>query len=416
MEYNKRSINIVNTKEKVYTLQISHKFLHSKYYPLKDAKIFIESNSKVYENKKHVLVYGIGLGYHIQELLKHIEDDCNVYAFDADEEVFKIADELGLLEEIKKDNRIEFFIGYCKKFINDFNEKLKLVDDVLIYTPSIDVLPDSMEEFKVSLKSFSISKMGMDSFKILAMENYKSNMNVEHKQIEDFYKINNIMDKPVILVSSGPSLDHTVKYLNKFKEKAYIFAVGSSLKTLINNNIIPDMICIIDANKIIANQLREFENLDVPLCFLSIASKEAVTSYKGPKFMFYNEPHENSMVIDTGKSVATAALDIAIKGGANPIIFIGQDLAFLNNKSHADAYAQVHNMNIEIAKKTYKKVLGVNGEMLDTSTNLLYFKKWIENKILEHGDRTFINCSKGAKIKGTIEMNIEEAYKFIMDK
>lgn len=364
-----------------------------------------------------MLVYGIGLGYHIQELLKHIEDGCNVYVFDADEEVFKIADELGVLEEIKKDNRVEFFIGYCKKFVNDFYEKLKLVDDILIYTPSLDVLPDFMEEFKVALKSFSVSKMGMDSFKILAMENYQSNLGMEHKQIEDFYKINNFMNKPVIIASSGPSLDRTVKYLNKFKEKAYIFAVGSSLKTLMNSDIVPDMICIIDADKIIANQLKGFENLDVPLCFLSTASKEAVTSYKGPKFMFYNEPNENNMVIDTGKSVATAALDIAIKGGADPIIFIGQDLAFLDNKSHTNAYAQVHNINVEIAKKkTYKKVIGVNGEMLDTSTNLLYFKQWIENKILKHRDRTFINCSEGAKIKGTIEMDIEEAYKFVMDK
>lgn len=413
----KREITIGKTKENVPTIQINNKLLHSKYYPLKDAKIFIESNSKVYENKKHVLVYGIGLGYHIQELLKHIEDGCNVYVFDADEEVFKIADELGVLEEIKKDNRVEFFIGYCKKFVNDFYEKLKLVDDILIYTPSLDVLPDSMEEFKISLKSFYISKMGMDSFKILAMENYKSNISVEHKQIEDFYKINNFMNKPVIIASSGPSLDRTVKYLNKFKEKAFIFAVGSSLKTLMNNDIVPDMICIIDADKIIANQLKGFENLDVPLCFLSTASKEAVTSYKGPKFMFYNEPNENNMVIDTGKSVATAALDIAIKGGADPIIFIGQDLAFLDNKSHTNAYAQVHNINVEIAKKkTYKKVIGVNGEMLDTSTNLLYFKQWIENKILKHRDRTFINCSEGAKIKGTIEMDIEEAYKFVMDK
>lgn len=57
MKNTKREIAIVETKENVPTIQINNKLLHSKYYPLKDAKIFIESNSKVYENKTCACVW-----------------------------------------------------------------------------------------------------------------------------------------------------------------------------------------------------------------------------------------------------------------------------------------------------------------------------------------------------------------------
>ena len=409
MNQTERIIEILQTKEGIVTIQVNNKYIHSKYYPKKDARVFIENNARVYEDKKHVVIYGIGLGYHIKELLNHVDKNCNVYIFDADQEIDKVANELKLLEEINKDKRVSLFVGYSKEFIKIFYEKIQLVDDILIYNPSVEVLPDTMENFKLALKSFSISKMGMDSFAKLAKENYESNIKVKHESINEFYKIDNLKNKPVIIVSSGPSLDYNIKYLNRFIGRAKIFAAGSSLKTLMNNEIKPDMICIIDAHEVIANQIKGYEDLNVPLCYLSTASRNAISSYNGRKFIFYNSPQANSITIDTGKSVATAILDIAIKGGANPIIFVGQDLAYVDNKTHTDAYSEVHKIDNNIPiKKQYKTVQGVSGELLNTNTTLLYFKQWIENKISEYPNITFINCSKGAKIDGTIEMELED--------
>ncbi|MCY6959556.1 motility associated factor glycosyltransferase family protein [Clostridium brassicae] len=409
-----RIIKIIETKENVPTIQVNNKFIHSKYFPQKDAKTFIDNNAFIYKGKQHMLSYGIGFGYHAKELLRRVDKNCKVYIFDVDEEIFNIGNELNLFEDIKKDNRVELFIGYSKDFMDKFYEKLQLIDDMLVYNPSIEVLPKNMERFKVALKTFSISRTGMSSFRELAQQNYESNIKESSQSIKTFYEKNKFNDKPVIIVSSGPSLDYNVKYLSDFKGEVQIFAAGSALKTLINNEITPDMICIIDAHEIIANQVKGYENLDVPLCFLNTASREAVEIYKGPKYIFYNEPHEENIVIDTGKSVATAILDIAIKGGANPIIFIGQDLAFLNNRTHAKAYSKVHNLDITVPiNKEYEKVQGVNGELLDTNITLLYFKTWIENKISEYPNINFINCSNGAKIKGTTYMELEEAYRLI---
>lgn len=411
MDYNNRIIKIIETREGETTIQVDNKFLHSKYYPIKDAKTLIENNSNIYKDKNCIVIYGLALGYHVKELLNRINGDAKVYMFEADEEIFKMAEKLKLLDDIKLDRRVELFVGYSKSFLSSFYEKLKLVDDILIYNPSVDVLPDTFSELKLVLKNFSIAKMGMEDFSKLAKNNFENNIKLEYKPISEYFKSINIRNKPVIIVSSGPSLDYSISALKNVAGKAKIFSAGSSLKALMDNKIKPDMISIVDANEIIKNQIKGYENLDIPLCFLNTASNDAIGCYRGPKYMFYNQLQNNvnkDIVIDTGKSVATAILDIAIKGGANPIIFVGQDLAYVHNKTHVDAYSQVHKLDVSIPERNnYKKVLGVNGQLLNTNNSLLYFKRWIENKISEHPNITFINCSKGAKIEGTIEMDLE---------
>jgi len=44
----------------------------------------------------------------------------------------------------------------------------------------------------------------------------------------------------------------------------------------------------------------------------------------------YNNSSEH--LVDSGGSVATTILDIAIKMGGNPIILVGQDLAYVDGK------------------------------------------------------------------------------------
>jgi hypothetical protein len=50
--------------------------------------------------------------------------------------------------------------------------------------------------------------------------------------------------------------------------------------------------------------------------------------------------------------------------------------------------------------------------MLSTTAGWLYFKKWIEDKIAANPQISFINCSEGARINGTIEMQLD---KIILD-
>ena len=93
----KREIKTLTTKDGNYTLSINNVLLHSKYNPSNEADRFIENNIEKIKNKRNILVYGIGLGYHIQSIMNKADKDCNIYAFDADIEIINMIEELEML-------------------------------------------------------------------------------------------------------------------------------------------------------------------------------------------------------------------------------------------------------------------------------------------------------------------------------
>lgn len=405
-----RKIQIVNSREGKPIVCVNDIYLHSKYFPSREAEKFISANEKIYKDKDIVLVYGLGFGYHVKELIKRVSENCRIYVFDADEEIIKITEQLGILDELKKDNRIEIITNYSQEFLRKLSYIMTLVDDSLISKASVKLLPDKYKDLKELLEGYNIAKISVERFKDQMKKNYEVNAKLKLPNIGDFFRDVDFAGETIIIAAAGPSLDYNISALKEVNKKCRIFSVGSALITLLRNEIKPDMVCIIDCQEVVYNQLRGYEDLDVPLCFLSTASRWAVAKYTGPKYMFYNEENEDGVVINTGKTVAVATLDIAIKGGAKQIIFVGQDLAYLNHKTHTDAYVEIYGSSNSVPEEgIYKKVLGVDGSMLNTTAGYLYFKRQIEREIEENPHITFINCSKGARIEGTIEVELTEA-------
>ena len=399
-----RNIQLINTREGVYSLTINNILLHSMYYPLKEAYNYAKYRESQLKNKKHIVIYGVGLGYHIWEMLKFIDANSIVEVYDIDDEIFDVGMKYGVIKEILNDSRVNIVHGYNENILSCFSSSIKNSDSFIVFKPEIKVMPKQFEDFKGVMDRFEIGITEFVRHGRMAKKNVELNNKVECEMIDDFYHKYDFHGKSIVIAASGPSLNLNLEKLKKIRDKVVIFAVGSSLKILMNYGIKPDMVTIIDPQEIVYNQFQGFENLDVPLCFLSTASNLAVTKYNGPKYKFYNSK-ENSegTIIETGKSVATAALNIAIKGRAETIIFIGQDLAFINDKSHADNYV---NDTITLGDEIAKKVEGVGGATLKTTEGWLYFKKWIEDKIFENPQIKFINCSSGARIKGTIEKDL----------
>lgn len=405
-----RAIKVLQTKESNYTLSIDNVFLHSKYYPTKEAERFIEGNIQRLQNTKIIVVYGIGLGYHLEKMLNSIVEDAKIFAFDADNEIIHKSEELGMLDKIKNDKRIELFYDYNKKFLKELSEKISLAQDIIIYKPSVKTLPTEYEELINLLNSYELAREGIEKFGEKMGENYTDNLNDNHEDIKDFFAKTNFCNKPIVIAAGGPSLECTLEQLNSYRDKVYIFALGRTIDILMKNGIKPNIITIIDPQDIVYEQIKDYLQLDLPLCFLSTACSKAVKNYKGPKYIFFNDLDENNkdkIIINTGKSVAVAALDIAVKSGSKQIIFVGQDLSFVNNKFHAGD----HYENNELIHNGIKKVIGVDGNLLDTTYGLLEFKRNIENIICNNPNVQFINCSKGARIKGTTEKDFEELFR-----
>ncbi|MEL5865094.1 motility associated factor glycosyltransferase family protein [Clostridium cochlearium] len=404
MNNNKRKIEIIQSKDNNYALKIDNKFVYSKFYPTKDAEKFIEGNKELILNKRYIIMYGLGFGYHAKEILKRVPLDSEVFVFDLDMELYDIANKYNLLEDIKKDNRVKFILGNNKDFYKEFTNKISLVEDIIVYEPLLRALEYKYNDFKEAIKSYKIAKINLKRFEPIMKENEKINIKNNYNTIGEFFKTFKLENKPIVIASAGPSLEKDLNTMKEKRDYIKIFAVGRALDILIKNGIKPDIITILDAGEVVYNQIKGYENLDIPLCFLSTGSRWAVEAYRGPKYMFFNKEcsyNKENIIVETGKTVAIPTIDLAIKAGGHKIILCGQDMAFVDNKFHAG-----DNENIK-ESTFYEKVLGVDGTYLNTTSGMLEFKKGIERLIEKNKDIEFINSSKGARIKGTIEKDLK---------
>jgi hypothetical protein len=249
-----------------------------------------------------------------------------------------------------------------------------------------------------------------DTYTVLGEENEKENFSKNYPYITELLDKLRLSVKPFLIVSAGPSLDFELDILKEHKDEFNIICVGSSIRALMNKNIRPDAIVIIDPKEIVQKQFIGYENENIPLCFPASASKWAVNCYNGPKYIFEKEKEDS--YIEVVGTVAVSAIDIAIKSGANTVVLLGQDLAYLKDRSHTKVYEEVYGFKDEEKNSNkMKTVLGVDGELLETSAGYLTFKHKIESLIARNRNIEFINCSRGAQIEGTQYFTLEDYLK-----
>lgn len=397
-------IKIEKSKSGIFTLKHNNKYIHSKYDPIGESKILINKYEDLIKESV-VVVYGLGLGYHINEILSR-NPSIEIYVFEGSKEIINICKELN--NKIFTMKRVKIISDLNYNFYSIFMEIIKDVKDIIIHKPSLEIIKDSNYELYKIINNYTISKESVDESGLLEY-NYIKNLKSDYEDIQILIDKFSKNDKPFIITSAGPSLDNELNLLNKNRNKFIIITVGTSLNALMCNNIKPDIIVIIDGKEDVAKQLQGFENEKIPLCFLSTASRWAVSSYNGPKYIFFNSKDEANIVIETGKTVAVAAISIALHCNAKEIVLLGQDLAFLNGKSHTNTYERIYgSKDNPIVNKYNKLVKGIDGTMLETTKGYIYFKEQIERLIELNRNVKFINCSKGAFIKGAKHMKFKQ--------
>ena len=234
-------------------------------------------------------------------------------------------------------------------------------------------------------------------------------------------------DKPAIIVSAGPSLEKNLKYLKGNEDKFVIITGARTLNTLNKEGIKADFACIIDSSEEMFNVFKHSMESQVPLLISDEGNTKIIRNYKGKKILFNSKDFINASrylldfkmdLLFQGGSVAHTCTSFAKLLGCDPIIFIGQDLAYTNNKLHADnAVVEEENNNVN---NTGIYVKGVVEDKVLTNHDLNMFRERLETMIRIYKDITFINCTEGgAHIEGTevkILKEVIEKFNNYLDK
>ena len=380
--------------------------IHSSVNPEYQSQVWAEDVLK--EIGREYVIYGMGLGYHIQALLK-ADDVCKVIVLENSIELLTEAfRDLDWVNYIKQKRVRIFYNSNAIKLMEKFSAWIS-GREFCIYYPSLCITEE--ESVRERLEDFFVSVNSMREQAHLLEENFYK---INRMELPECSILKSCFKKRTIaIVGGGPSLDEQIDDMKKYREQMKIWSVGTAARKLINEGIIPDLIVIEDAQENMYKQVCNLPTEHIPLLLLSTASAQILDYYKGQSYVAYKKGYDLAekraqelgvQTYQTGGSVTTLALDVALRFGADKIILIGVDLAYTDNRSHASG------MGYEIKEgKEYRMVTSTDGRQIKTSRNLDIYRKWIEHRIVEE-NIPILNTGRGAQIAGTQTVVIQELY------
>lgn len=242
-------------------------------------------------------------------------------------------------------------------------------------------------------------------------------------------------DMPAIIVSNGPSLDQNIEHLQHAIGKAVVLSAESALQPCLTRNIIPDGVCITERTP--NTYTRHFKDIEYPphlaMIGLNLMDPRIPDVFAGPWIPIFRKYESTSQWINEavsdgcgfngGSSSAHLAFEFAQWLGCNPIILVGQDLAFgPGNETHSkySSYYTSEQMAEYVAiLQSQPKVMvkGNSGGMIPTLKVWYEFKTWFEQQIEQNAGLLCINATEGgAYIEGTQLMTLKDAIQQYCDK
>lgn len=223
---------------------------------------------------------------------------------------------------------------------------------------------------------------------------------------------------PAIVASAGPSLDKNVKQLIPVRDEVLIFCPDTSLKILKKNGLLPDYVASlerVDSTPKYLSGLTDEEYKEVTLIACPVIPKRAMEVFTGRKLIAYRDfSHFSWLEIERGQydikySSGNMAFKIAQVMGCNPIILIGQDLAFGDDgNTHADGSVSgkrqdyYHKVDTILVKGNYK-------DQIPTTESWNKFRLGYEQDVKDSNVRVINATEGGAWIKGTEVRTLLEA-------
>jgi len=225
--------------------------------------------------------------------------------------------------------------------------------------------------------------------------------------LTDFYA-----GQPAIIAGAGPSLDAVAAALGQARDRAVLIAADTALRPLLNHGLSPQMVVAVDPQALNA---RHFHAL--PDCSRTWLVGEAsidptvIAPFDRRTFWFRVADHQpwpwyHELGIDVGRvdvwgSVLTAAFQVAVLAGCDPIVLVGADLSFTGGRPYCRgttyefdwAYAAANGHSMDRAWHPFLKpdeqirVPNLRGGETSTTGYLQSFRDWLVARAQKSGRR-----------------------------
>ncbi len=390
----------------VNTSQYGNVMLSSFINPWQEALIYADGMAEKTGNR--CIILGLGMGYHAKyiALSSYFKE---IVILESDLEQLRICMMYTDMRSLLSDQHIK--IVFCDK-VSDYTSWLKdgSGNFISVWYPSVKTIENNA--LRELLENYCVNISSADNLENILLYNFERNQELGDEPVENIK--DRFKGKDIVIAGAGPSLDENFDYLRKISSKSdvNVVCVGKAARRLISQNINPGYIVMIDGKEGTRWQTSGIEDCGVPLIYLSTVAYNVASEYNGKRYIAYQEGIEpskeyaeknNLTIYQSGGSVATFAIDLAVRMECSRVICVGLDMGYIGDNTHAEGIGRKIS-----GKKSLRKVESSSGGEIYTSKTLDIYRRWIERRIENVENIEFINASGGAKIHGMQEKSLKE--------
>ncbi len=405
------------------TLKFNESYIHSRYNPVLEGLRLTKTLD--IDNKNCIIVFGMGLGYHIMPLL---ELGIRILVIEKNPDIINCLRQVGYTNRFSS---IHLYTGDVLGIELWLSDRVSEGDSVIFFDHNPSSKLDTHYYNTAKNIAYGIIKSNIHSYitSLGFSKRWHENVikNVIH--LNRFLKVNKNVDMPVFIIGSGPTLDQNIDKLAKIKNKGILICLAPSYRRLLASNIIPDFVISTDGG--IANRMHisghSFNNKSILITSLSV-STNIINTWKGNILIINNGLTIEDYLLDDfikipmQGTVASAAFLFAKKLFRGSVFLFGIDFAFTNGLYHhkgAGLESKIlftTNKLSPFENKYYKLITGFNistvknysGKDILTSLPMESYLRWFSREVL-NGDRdVYVVGNNGAKIDGVKNITTEE--------
>ncbi len=415
-------------------------YLHSRYDPPAEAEKLIADVP--FDDNYCFMIGGFGLGYHVRAAFERLKGDAIMIVFEPSVVVLATALACVDLSDVIASEKMMIFTGVDKAELHErlvpFNALIMLGVQMIAHPPSQQIAG----EFHTTARTLFTEFV---SYTRVALVTLVTNAQITCRNIANNLPTyvasppidclrNRFAGNPAIIVSAGPSLRKNIHRLDGVKGRAVIIAVQTTYKVLRQRGIVPDFVVSLDYHEMSRRYFEGVEPSDeVHLVAEPKATWHVIDAFRGPVSLLDNtfarlllgDELAGRDGLTPGATVAHLAFYLARYAGCNPIIFVGQDLAYTGHvyyvpgvEMHQTWRSEINRFNtmemkewerLVRTREMLRKVQDADGRELYTDELLFTY--------LEQFEKDFVGCPAalinategGVHMRGTEPMPLQAA-------
>lgn len=382
----------------------------------------IDFNHYEYLKIYKYLFMGSGLGIHIDSMVKKFMPN-TILIVEPSIEIFRLSMFVTDYQSIADNTRIYLSIAEARNERNATTQMFFHYQPYLNYVIKYNLFDDAYKNILSDL----YKKMIQDHSETFSYVAQLLGVERTIKRVSEDYKFldlkamrekNIYTDKPILILGAGPSAKKNIEWVRENHHKFYLVVVNTLLPLMIEENIKPDLLSVIDYNDVIEKFFQE-ENTkeflqDTPI-FMPTQVADCVINKLDKSHIYFLQTY--TMYDDLSPAFMSSNVGgylIQIMGilKANQIYCLGVDAAYDQQTGMLHSANSVHIRSENIEQVDNKiKAKGNFEEFVYTTDELLGYKNDFESvALLFQNDKNynFYNLSDGVYIEGFKPLHISD--------